>query len=96
MFARVTTMQGSPDRIDEAARWLQEQGVPFARQLSGIKGVHWLADRQTGKVLVVALWESEEARRASEAQIEPRRQETAAALGATIQGVEDYEVIAQA
>ena len=96
MFARVTTMQGSPDRIDEAARRLQEQAVPFTRQLSGVKGVHWLADRQTGKVLVVALWESEEARRASEAQIEPRRKETAAALGATIQSVEDYEVIAQA
>ncbi len=95
MFARVTTMQGSPDRIDEAARMLQEKAVPFARQLSGSKGVYWLADRQTGKGLVVALWESEEAMRASEAEIEPRRKETAQAVGATIESVEEYEVIAQ-
>ena len=96
MFARVTTFQGSPDRIDEAARRLQEQAVPFARQLSGFKNACWLADRQTGQVLVVTLWESAEAMRASEAQIEPRRKEIAAALGATIQGTAEYEVIAQA
>ena len=96
MFARVTTMQGSPDRIDEAARTLQEQAAPFARQLSGFKNASWLADRQTGKVLVVTLWESVEALRASEAQIEPCRKEVAAALGATIQDTAEYEVIAQA
>ena len=96
MFARVTTIQGSPDRIDEAGRRIQEQAVPFVRQLSGFKGAYWLADRQTGKVLAVALWESEEAMRASEAQIEPRRRESALAVGAAILGVEEYEVIAHA
>ncbi len=96
MFARVSTMQGSPDQVDELARRFQEQAVPFARQLSGFKGVYWLANHQTGTVLVVALWESEEAMRASEAEIEPRRQETVKAMGATIQGTEEYEVIAQA
>ena len=96
MFARVTTMQGPPERIDEAARGLEERAVPFVRQLSGFKGAYWLADRQTGKVLAVALWESEEAMRASEAQIEQRRRESAQAVGATIQSVEEYEVIAQA
>ena len=96
MFARVTSMQGPPDRIDEAARQIQEQAVPFARQLSGFKGAYWLADRRTGKGLSVTLWESEEAMRASAVEIEPRRKATAQAVGATIQSVEAYEVIAQA
>ena len=96
MFARVTTLQGSPDRIDEAARGLQERAVPFVRQLSGFKGAYWLANRQTGKALAVGLWESEDAMRASEAQIEQSRRESAQAVGATIQSVEEYEVIAQA
>ena len=96
MFARVTTMQGPPQRIDETARGLEERAVPFVRQLSGFKGAYWLANRQSGKVLAVALWESEEAMRASEAQIEPRRRESALAVGAAILGVEEYEVIAQA
>ena len=96
MFARVTTMQGSPDQGDELARRFQEQAIPLLRQLSGFKGVYWLANRQTGTVLGVALWESEEAMRASEAETAPRRNEGAQAMGATIESVEAYEVIAQA
>ncbi len=96
MFARVSTMQGSPDQVDELARRFQEQAVPFARQFSGFKGAYCLANRQTGKSLVVALWESEEAMRTSEAEIEPRRKATAQAVGATVQSVESYEVIAHA
>ena len=96
MFARVTSMQGPPDRIDEAARQIQEQAVPVVRQLSGFKGAYWLANRQTGTVLGVALWETEEAMRASETEIEPRRKATVQAVGATIQSTDEYEVIAQA
>ncbi len=82
MFARVSTMQGSPDQVDELARIFQEQAVPIVRQLSGFKGTYWLANRQTGTVLGVALWESEEAMRASETEIEPRRKATVQAVGA--------------
>ncbi len=96
MFARVSTMQGSPDQVDELARRFQEQAVPIVRQLSGFKGVYWLANRQTGTVLTVALWESEEAMRASEAEIAPHRREAGQAMGATVQGTAEYEVIAQA
>ena len=95
MFARVATIQGSPGRIDEAARAYQEHAVPFLRQLSGFKGAYWLTNRQTGKTLGVALWESEEAMRASEIEIEPRRREAAQAMGATIESIDEYEVIAQ-
>jgi heme-degrading monooxygenase HmoA len=96
MFARVSTLKGSPDRIDEAARMLQEQAVPFIRQLSGFQGAYWLADRQTGKVLTVALWESEETMRTSGAVVEQRRAQSARDFGATVQSVEEYQVIAQA
>jgi heme-degrading monooxygenase HmoA len=68
MFARVSTLQGPPERLDEAARMLQEEAVPFARQQPGFKAAYWLADRSTGTVVAVSLWESEEAMRASEAR----------------------------
>ena len=94
MFARVTTGQSSPERLDEAVRYIQEQVVPVARQQRGFQGVYFLADRQTGKLLAVSLWESEEALRASEAAMEQSRSQSAQALGATMQSVERYEVIA--
>jgi heme-degrading monooxygenase HmoA len=96
MFARVSTIRGPSDRIDEAARAYREQAIPFVRQLSGFKGAYWLANRQSGTVLGVTLWESEEAMRASEAEIEPRRAAAAEALGATVESVEAYEILAQA
>ena len=96
MFARVSTMQASPDQVDELARRFQEQADPIVRQLSGFKGVYWLAHRQAATVLGVALWESEEAMRANETEIEPRRKATVQAVGAMLQSVEAYEVIAQA
>jgi len=96
MFARVSTMQGSPDQVDELARRFQEQAVPVVRQLSGFKGAYLLANRQTGTVLGVSLWETEEAMRASETEIDPRRREAAQAVGATLQSLEAYEIIAQA
>ena len=94
MFARVSTLQGPPERLGEAARLLQEEAVPFARQQPGFKAAYWLADRSTGTVVAVSLWESEEAMRASEAAVEQRRRQSAQALGATIESVKQYEVIA--
>ena len=95
MFARVTTAQGSPDQLDQAARYIQEQVIPVGRQQRGFKGAYFLGDRQTGKVLAVTLWESEEAMRASEGAMEQSRSQSTQALGATMQSVERYEVIAQ-
>ena len=96
MFARVTTVQGPVDRLDEGARMIQERVIPAARQQRGFRGGYWLADRQTGKVLAVVLWEDEEAVRASEAAMEQSRSQATQAVGATVQSVEVYEVIAQA
>ena len=96
MFARVTTVQGPVDRLDEGARMIQERVIPAARQQRGFRGGYWLADRQTGKVIAVVLWEDEEAVRASEAAMEQSRSQVTQAVGATTQSVEVYEVIAQA
>ena len=95
MFARVTTIQAPPDRFDEGVRLIQERVIPAARQLSGFKGGYWMANRQTGGVVAVTLWESEEAMRASAAAMEQSRTQATQAVGASIQSVEEYEVIAQ-
>jgi heme-degrading monooxygenase HmoA len=66
MFARVSTFEGDPEQVDELTRYAEEQVVPALRELDGFNGVLGLADRQSGKVLAVTLWESEQAMRASE------------------------------
>ena len=94
MYARVTTLEGPPDKMDDGTRHIQEQTLPQLQQMDGFEGFVTLADRQSGKQLAVALWESEEALRATEVEVAGVRSGAAEALGGTVAGVEQYEVIA--
>ena len=49
MFARVTTTQFSPYRLDEAIHTAREHTVPAAQQQTVFKGYLMLVDRSTGK-----------------------------------------------
>ena len=93
MHARVTTIQGSPDKMDDATSHLQEQTLPQLQKMEGFKGFVSLGDRQSGKVLGVVFWESEEALRATEQPVSSMRSEAADAAGGTLASVEQYEVL---
>jgi heme-degrading monooxygenase HmoA len=90
--ARLTTFEADASRIDEATKTSIETVLPRAKQMSGWKGVFSLADRQSGKVLLVTLWESPESMQASEEQGEKLRQENAEAGAGKITGVDRFEV----
>ena len=93
MHARITTLQGSPDKMDDATRHLQEQTLPQLREMEGFKGFVALGDRQSGKVIGVAFWESEDALRATEQALSSVRSGAAEAAGGTLASVERYEVL---
>ena len=93
MYARVTTIQGSPDKMDDATHHLQEQTLPQLRQMDGFEGFVSLGDRNSGKVIGVAFWESEEALRATEQAVSSVRSGAAEATGGTVLSVEQYEVL---
>jgi quinol monooxygenase YgiN len=59
MYARVTTIQFSPYRLDEAIGVMKEQVVPTIQQQSGFKGYLMFVDRSTGKSVNITLWEQE-------------------------------------
>ncbi len=92
MFARVSTYQGSPQQIDEGLDHARQSILPRVQEVDGFEGVYYLVDRQSGKALSITLWESEEAMRASEEEANKLRGESAEAAGATVEGVERYEV----
>ena len=93
MYARVTTIQGSPGKIDDAKGHVQEQTLPQLQKMEGFKGFVALGDRQSGKVIGVAFWESEEALRATEEGVSSVRSGAAEAAGGIVAGVEEYEVL---
>ena len=93
MFARVTTFEGPREHVDEFRHALVEHMLPALRRLKGYQGVLILTDRQGGKVLGVALWETEEAMGASEEAAYWFRTYGAEAAGERVTSVERYEVV---
>jgi hypothetical protein len=59
MRAQVTTVEASPARLDDAIRFFREQVLPRLRQMDGFEEFIVLSARRSGKLLGVALWESE-------------------------------------
>ena len=93
MHARVTTIEGSPDRMDDAERHIHEQALPQLRQMEGFQGFVSLGDRNSGKVIGVAFWESAETLRATEGEVSNVRSGAAEAAGGVVASVEEYEVL---
>ena len=59
MYARFTTGQVQPGKIEEAIGIIQDAIVPAMTQQRGNRGATFTVDRQTGKVAAVSYWETE-------------------------------------
>src|SRR5919112_1756570 len=92
MHARMTTMEGSSERLDQGLREIKEDALPQLQQQDGFKGFVVFDNRHNGELIGFTLWESEQAMRASEEVGERTRRESAETMSDTIAGVERYEV----
>jgi heme-degrading monooxygenase HmoA len=97
MHARLTRLEGSPERIDDAVRQTDDVWLPKLREIDGFRGVTTLADRSTGMIVTITYWESEDAMRASDEKVTDVRKDVADAVAVRSQPiVERYEVVIQA
>jgi len=93
MYARIVTVQGSPEKMQDPGSTFRERVLPALQQQPGFKGVHVLLDRTRGRLLAISLWESDEAAQAAMSALEQTRNQAAAAIGAPPPSVEGYEVV---
>ena len=93
MFARVSTYEGRPEQLDEMHHEGVEHVLPALEMQDGYSGGLVLADRQSGKVLAVTLWESEQAMNATEDASHWMRIFSAESGGGTVNSVQRYEVL---
>jgi hypothetical protein len=76
MHARVTRYEGAPPESIEETLETKKHVLPTEfGQTEGMKGTVFLLDRQKGTVIVISLWEGEEAMRASEDEATRVREE---------------------
>ena len=93
MFARITKFEGPPERVEEFRYAVVERTLPAVGRLEGFAGALVLADRQSGNLQVIILWESEQAMSASEDSAYWFRTYSAEAASETVTDVERYEVV---
>jgi hypothetical protein len=88
----MTTLEGTPNHLDEGLRRIREDVLPRLQQTDGFKGFVALGDRHSGKLIGITFWENEQAMEAAEEIGDRSRSETAEAIHDMIAGVERYEV----
>ena len=94
MYARVTVVQGSPDKIEQGIDSFNREVLPAAKGVDGYKAAFMLADRETGKGMGITMWESEDALRRGAEAVAAAREATIKAMGGTVPPVEEFEVVA--
>ena len=95
MFARMFTIEGRHEQMNEFARTGEEQVLPALQRLDGFEGLLVLTNRQSGKILVVTFWGSEEAMRGGEEASHWFRAFSAKVAGGKVTNVERYEVVSE-
>ena len=92
MFARVTQYHVSPEHLQQGRRAVEDHVVPALRMQAGYGGGLLLGNPESGKMLTVSLWETEQAMHATDEAAYWFRAFGAEEAGGTVADVETYEV----
>ena len=91
MYARSTTIMARPESVDAGIAEVRDNVMPMIEQMEGCTGLSMLVDRQSGRCITTSAWQSEEAMRATDAQLQPVRERIAELLGGSPQ-VDEWEI----
>ena len=90
--ARSTTIKAQPDRINDGITLINNELMSMMTDIDGYMGVSLLVDRSNGRCIATTSWESEEAMRASNEQLQPVRQRLLETLGGDDLEVQEWEI----
>jgi heme-degrading monooxygenase HmoA len=91
-FARVHTLETTSDQHDQGLAAVIEEILPWLRESTGFRGLIRLANAETGKVMAITLWATEQDLNDSAEAAKRLTELTATGVGATWISVENYEV----
>ncbi|MDX1872594.1 hypothetical protein SBI67_10715 [Mycolicibacterium sp. 120266] len=91
MFARSTTVMARLDKIDAGIAHVRDEVMPALPELPGWVGLSLMADRESGRCIIVTAWESEDALRSSFEETAQMRNRAADEFGGTA-WAENWEI----
>ena len=91
MYARSSTFDGMPDKVDAGIAFVKDEVAPMLDQIEGCRGLSLLVDRGTGRCIATSSWDSEEVMRSSDEHMRPIRERGRDILGGSMQ-VDEWEI----
>ena len=92
MYARTTTMQADPAKLDDGIAHVRDRVIPAVTAMDGCVGMSLLVDRETGRCIATTSWGSRAALQDSADRVRPLRDEAERALGASTSTVDAWDV----
>jgi heme-degrading monooxygenase HmoA len=92
-FVRMVRTHTDPEKLDQLIGFVRDKAVPKIREQKGFRSVWSVADRTTGVVNTVTVWDSAADRETSKAALAGIRDEASRLAGSPIK-VDDYEQLA--
>jgi quinol monooxygenase YgiN len=77
MFARSTTVRGTPEAVDDGIAYVRDTVMPAVQQMDGCVGLSMLCDRESGRSIVTTAWADGEAMRRSAEGVQSMRRRAA-------------------
>jgi hypothetical protein len=91
MFARSTTITGSPGAIDDGIAFIRDEVQPMITQMEGCAGMSLVVDRSSGRCIATSSWDTQEAMQESADRLAPMRARGAEILGGELT-VDEWEI----
>lgn len=92
MYARTTTLMADPSRIDAGISFVRDEVWPALRGMDGCAGMSLVVDRDSGRCIATASWESESALRESADRVMSFRERASEIMGSGAPEVQEWEV----
>ena len=93
MYARSSTFQGDPDRMDAGISFVRDRVMPSLQAMDGCIGVSQIVNRATGRTIITTAWRDEDALRDSDVMVTDMRDRGADIMGGPAT-VEVWEIAA--
>jgi len=91
VYARSTTIQAQPARIDEGIRYVTEEVMPAITAMDGCIGLSLLVDRDSGRCIATSAWRDSDSMAASDAALRQLRARGGEILGGSPE-VQEWEI----
>ena len=92
MFARSTTIQAQTSSIDDGIAYMRNDLMPELDNIDGYVGISLLVDRESGRCIITAAYETEEAMHAAAEKAKQLRNRAAETFGGNVEKIEEWEI----